>query len=85
MKEVQSLIGKVATLNRFVSRETDKCMPFFKVLKKAFQWTDECEEAFAKLKEYLTSLCKVKRVLNEATIATSLGDGRKVVPLLKSV
>ena len=29
-------------------------MPFFKVLKKVFQWTDECEEALAKLKEYLT-------------------------------
>ena len=28
-------------------------MPFSKVLKKAFQWTDECEEALAKLKEYL--------------------------------
>ena len=28
-------------------------MPFFKVLKKAFQWNDECEEALAKLKEYL--------------------------------
>ena len=36
MKEVQSLTSKVATLNRFVSRATDKCMPFFKVLKKAF-------------------------------------------------
>ena len=41
MKEVQSLTGKVVALNRFVSRVTDKCMPFFKVLKKAFQWNDE--------------------------------------------
>ena len=54
MKEVQSLIEKVAALNRFVSRATDKCMLFFKILKKAFQWTDECEEALAKIKEYLT-------------------------------
>ena len=54
MKEVQSLTGKVATLNKFFSRATDKCMPFFKVLKKAFQWNDECKEALAKLKEYLT-------------------------------
>ena len=54
MKEVQSLTRKVTTLNRFVSRVADKCMPFFKVLKKAFQWTDKCEEALAKLKEYLT-------------------------------
>ena len=54
MKEVHSLIGKVAALNKFISRAIEKCMPFFKVLKKAFQWTDECEEALAKLKEYLT-------------------------------
>ena len=47
------MTGKVAALNRFVSRATDKCMQFFKVLKKAFQWIDECEEALAKLKEYL--------------------------------
>ena len=53
VKGVQSLTGKVATLNRFVSRAIDKCIPFFKVLKRAFQWTDECKEALAKLKEYL--------------------------------
>ena len=34
-------------------KATDKCMPFFKVLKKAFQWTNECEKALAKLKKYL--------------------------------
>ena len=30
------MIGKVVALNRFVFRVIDKCMPFFKVLKKAF-------------------------------------------------
>ena len=48
------MTGKFTALNRFVSRATNKCMPFFKVLKKAFQWTEKCEEAIAKLKEYLT-------------------------------
>ena len=47
------MIGKVAALNRFVFRAMNKCMPFFKVLKKAFQWTNEYEEALTKLKEYL--------------------------------
>ena len=46
VKEVQKLTGRIAALNRFVSRATDKCLPFFKTLKQAFQWTDECEEAF---------------------------------------
>ena len=55
IKEVQSLIGRVVALNKFVSKVTDKCLPFFKVLKKAFQWTDECQEAFQDLKTYLTT------------------------------
>ena len=42
IKEVQSLNGKVVALNRFASRVTDKCLPFFKTLKKAFKWIDEC-------------------------------------------
>ena len=41
VKEVQSLNGKVATLNRFVSRAMDKCLPFFRMLKKFFEWTAE--------------------------------------------
>ena len=36
IKEVQKLTGRIATLNRFVSRVTDKCLPFFKTLKQAF-------------------------------------------------
>jgi len=37
VKEVQRLMGRVAALNRFVSRATDKCLLFFKTLKQAFQ------------------------------------------------
>ena len=40
IKEVQSLTGRVVAFNRFVSKATDKCLPFFRVLKKAFEWTD---------------------------------------------
>ena len=38
-----------------MSRVSDKCQPFFQVLKKAFQWDAHCEEAFAALKTYLSS------------------------------
>ena len=55
VKKVQSLNGKVAALNRFVSRATDKCLPFFCMLKKSFEWTTECQQAFKELKAYLCS------------------------------
>ena len=55
IREVQSLTKRVAALNRFVSKATDKCLPFFKVLRKAFEWTDECQKAFQDLKDYLTT------------------------------
>ena len=55
VKEVQSLNEKLAALNRFVSRATDKCLPFFRTLKKSFEWTDECQQAFEELKTYLSS------------------------------
>ena len=55
VKEVQSLTGRVAALNRFVSKATDKCLPFFRVLRKVFEWTDDCQRAFENLKAYLTT------------------------------
>ena len=42
IKEVQSHNGKVVALNRFVLRITDKCLPFFRTLKKSFEWMVEC-------------------------------------------
>ena len=35
-KEVQRLTGRIAALSRFVSKASNKCQPFFQVLKKAF-------------------------------------------------
>ena len=50
IKEVKSLNGKVAALNRFVSRATNKCLPFFRTLKKLFEWIVKCQQAFEDLK-----------------------------------
>jgi hypothetical protein len=54
-KQLQQLTGRLAALNRFISRSTDKCLHFFKILRKAFEWTTKCEDAFSQLKIYLTS------------------------------
>ena len=55
VKEVQKLTRRIAALNRFISKETDKCLPFFKTLKQAFTWMEECEKAFQELKHYLSN------------------------------
>ena len=55
IKEVQSFMERVAALNRFVSKATDKCLPFFKTLKQAFVCTDEYDVAFHELKCYLSN------------------------------
>lgn len=54
-KDVQKLTGCVAALNRFISKATDKCIPFFNVLRgnKRFEWNTKCEEAFQQLKSHL--------------------------------
>src|ERR1044071_2181651 len=35
VKDVQRLTGRLAALNRFISRSSDKCKPFFDILRKS--------------------------------------------------
>ena len=54
-REVQKLTGMAVALNRFISRSTDRCRPFFLLINKwkVFEWTEECAIAFQQLKDYL--------------------------------
>ncbi|GJT34460.1 reverse transcriptase domain-containing protein [Tanacetum coccineum] len=61
IKDVQKLNGKLASLNRFLSKSAEKSLPFFKTLKKCtkksdFQWTPEAEEAFKQMKKLIAEL-----------------------------
>jgi len=57
LKEVQSLIGKLTSLSRFLPKLSEKIRPIVKTLKKAdrFQWMDECEETFVIIKATVSS------------------------------
>ncbi|XP_038985250.1 uncharacterized protein LOC120111619 [Phoenix dactylifera] len=57
IKEVQRLTGRVAALGRFVFRSAERCLPFFKILKrpKNFLWLEECQQAFEELRCLLAS------------------------------
>ncbi|KAL0304748.1 UNVERIFIED_CONTAM: hypothetical protein Scaly_1195300 [Sesamum calycinum] len=57
IREVQKLAGRLAALNRFISRSADKGLPFFKILRGGakFEWSKNGQEAFDELKKYLVS------------------------------
>ncbi|GJU94925.1 reverse transcriptase domain-containing protein [Tanacetum coccineum] len=61
IKEVQSRNGKLASLNKFLSKSAEKSLPLFKTLKKCikksdFHWTPEVEQAFKQLKQHMSEL-----------------------------
>lgn len=53
--EVQQLIRHLVALSRFLSYAGDKTFHFPATLRKKdnFEWTEECEEAFTRLKTFL--------------------------------
>ena len=56
-KEIQQLNRRIIVLNRFISKSTERCLPFFKILRQAkdFSWLDKWWQSFEDLKKYLTS------------------------------
>lgn len=57
LKGAQRLTGCLADLSRFVSWLKERGMPLYKLLKKSerFMWTQEAQEAFDRLKSFLTT------------------------------
>jgi hypothetical protein len=58
-KDVQKLTGRVAALNRFIHRATERSLPFFQVLRssKNFQWSETQKQAFQDYLSNMTMLC----------------------------
>ena len=55
---MQKLTGRLASLNRFISKSAEKCLPFFKALKGSgnMEWGEEQAKAFEDLKQYIEKL-----------------------------
>lgn len=56
-KDVMSFLGHLNYISRFIAQFTVICKPIFKLLKKdaAVEWTIECQQAFKKIKDYLSN------------------------------
>nr|GEV88133.1 hypothetical protein [Tanacetum cinerariifolium] len=75
LKEMQSLSGKLAALNRFLAKSAERSLPFFNTLKNItkenkheYRWTKEAEEAFKQMKKLIMDLPSLTPpwTLNEA-------------------
>uniref|UniRef100_A0A2N9GXD9 Integrase catalytic domain-containing protein n=1 Tax=Fagus sylvatica TaxID=28930 RepID=A0A2N9GXD9_FAGSY len=54
-KEIRSFLGRINYIARFIAQLTATCEPLFKLLRKdvKIKWTEDCQRAFDKIKEYL--------------------------------
>ncbi|GKA37833.1 reverse transcriptase domain-containing protein [Tanacetum coccineum] len=80
LKDVQKLNGKLASLNRFLSKSAEKSLSFFKTLKKCtkksdFQWTQEAEVAFKQMKKLIAELPMLTAPKEKGGVVPSRGQG----------
>lgn len=56
-KIVQKLTKRLAALTRFIPKASERFQPFFETLKKSkeFEWTEECKNTLASIKNFLTN------------------------------
>ncbi|XP_050222409.1 uncharacterized protein LOC126672502 [Mercurialis annua] len=55
--EVRGFLGRLQYISRFIAKLTTVCGPIFKFLRKnqPMIWTKQCQEAFDKIKDYLSN------------------------------
>lgn len=90
LNKVQKLTGRIAALNKFLSKSTNKCIPFFRVLRKIHTCDEKCDKAFGQLNVYLSNpLSQAKKYQGKSmdAVSTALireGKGAKAYLLYKS-
>ncbi|GKC08023.1 reverse transcriptase domain-containing protein [Tanacetum coccineum] len=82
LKDVQKLNGKLASLNRFLSKSVKKSLPFFKTLKKCtkksdFHWTTKAKDAFKEIKKMIAKLPTLTAPMEKEELIVYLAAARE--------
>lgn len=86
VKEVQSLNGRLASLNKFLSHSAQWSLPFFKILKvkttkeEEIKWTPEANATFQDLKRHLLELPTLTTPVPSEIINVYLAVIAKLLP-----
>jgi hypothetical protein len=80
-KGAQRLAGRLASLNRFISRSAEINLPFFEILKsvEVFQWGPAQQKAFEELKQYLIDLTTLTPPSPEAPLLLCVAASHSAV------
>ncbi|GJZ95844.1 reverse transcriptase domain-containing protein [Tanacetum coccineum] len=83
---MQSLSGKLAALNRFLSKSTERSLPFFETLKNItkenkedYIWTEEAEHALQDLKKLILELPTLTTPEKKETLFIYMATSNKAV------
>ncbi|GJS78590.1 reverse transcriptase domain-containing protein [Tanacetum coccineum] len=81
---MQSLSGKLAALNRFLSKSAERSLPFLDMLKKCtnkkdFRWTEAAEAAFLEMKKLVSELPTLATPKKGETLMMYLAASNKAV------
>nr|GEW07135.1 reverse transcriptase domain-containing protein [Tanacetum cinerariifolium] len=84
LKDVQKIIGKLVSLNRFLAKSAEKSLPFFKTLKKCtkksdFHWTAEPKEAFKQMKQLIAELPMLTAPMEKEELIVYLAAAKETV------
>ncbi|GJV51130.1 reverse transcriptase domain-containing protein [Tanacetum coccineum] len=87
LKQIQRLSGKLAALNRFLSKAAKKALPCLDTLKrctnkKDFHWTTEAEEAFQEMKKLIAELLTLTVPKNEEELMVYLSVTSEAVSVV---
>ncbi|GKG31419.1 reverse transcriptase domain-containing protein, partial [Tanacetum coccineum] len=86
LKEMQSLRGNLAALNRFLAQSTKRSLPFFNTLKNItkgnkdeYRWAEEAEESFQEMKKVIVELPLLTTPKKEETLYVYLAGATYAV------
>ncbi|GJT79369.1 reverse transcriptase domain-containing protein [Tanacetum coccineum] len=84
---MQTLNGKLASLNRFLAKSAEKSLPFFKTLKKCtnksnFHWTVKAKEAFKKMKHLIGEFPMLTAPMEKEELIVYLAAAKEIVSVV---
>jgi len=81
IKEIQRLVGKLTVMAWFIPRLAEKTGPIIWLLKKRskFEWTEECEELFVQLKQFMAMTLVIQKPIHGQAIMVYLSISEEAI------